>query len=138
MTERPPSANSPPGPEPDPGSTIRLGNAAIKVNRSSVGITLQTSTLLALLGIGWNAKGALEEQLARLDAIEAEVERRYDELDKSVLDLQTRVSLAQASAEQLVQLQVANAQLRGEVVAAEQRLDALERLVERLDRKGGR
>ncbi len=129
------SEHGPPTGPDDAASTVRLPTGSIKISRSGVGITLQTGTLVALLGIGWEAKGALEENFERLDTIEMRFEQKTDAIEKAMGQLEIKVASAQVSAEQLVQLQLANADLRGELTAALQRIAALERTVDRDERR---
>ncbi len=125
-------------PPPAPGAeeTHRLTRApgAIHVTRSGIGISLQTGTLITLLGLGWQAKGALDENFRRLDSIEVRFEQKTEAIEKAMGQLELKVATAQVSAEQLVQLQIANANLRGDLTAALQRIKVLEDLATALQR----
>lgn len=127
--------------------SLRVGNATLRVSKQSVGITLQTSTLLALLGIGWQAKNGYEEQMRQTEQTRIELERRYDDVSRSIEELNGKVrsidelngkvAAAAVTAQQLVQVQLELGVLRSTAATLERHVEDIERTVERQSRSGG-
>lgn len=116
----------PPDGADDASQTLRLGNGAIRISRQGIGISLQTGTLLTLLGFGWQAMKAMDDQLEEVERTRTEFDARHAEVENELREINGKLQSNVVGVEQVIGMKVEVSNLRANVTELQRKVDDLE------------